>query len=85
MQETFKVHTVVNYTSGVSSSLDTSHPYAPSVSYNVGKSRLINNAQDFIDQKVVKFYEHTNKDLFLEYDAIYETKTSLGQIGMATK
>jgi hypothetical protein len=85
MQETFKVHTVLNYTSGASQSLDTSYPYAPAQSFNVGKSRLINTTQDFMDQKVVQFYEPTNKDLFLEYDAIYETRNNLNQIGMNTK
>ena len=85
MQETFKIHTVLNYTSGASQNQDMSYPYAPAASFNVWKSRLINTTQDFMDQKLVDFYEPTNKDLFLEYDAIYETRNNLNQIGMNTK
>ncbi len=85
MQETFKVHTVLNYTSGSNQNQDMSYPYAPAQSFNVGKSRLINTTQDFMDQHLVDFYEPTNKDLFLEYDAIYETRNNLNQIGMNTK
>jgi hypothetical protein len=51
----------------------------------VGKSFLINNAQNYIDEGIVSFYSITNKHLFDEMDAIIERRTSLGMVSFFTK
>ena len=51
----------------------------------VGKSRLINIAQNYLDEWVAKYYSYTNELLFFEMDGITEKRTSMWHVWFTTK
>ena len=51
----------------------------------VGKSRLINNTQNYLDEGLTSFYSYTNEYLFYEMDGITEKRTSMGFVSFTTK
>jgi len=85
MQKEFKVHMAVQYMAGNSEVEDTSYPYGSTIPMRVGKSRLINNTQNFLDEDIVEFYSYTNEFLFFEMDGITEKKSQMGFITFTTK
>ncbi len=76
VQKSRKVHMAIQYTTGNNVVEDTSFPFGTAKAMRVGKSYLINNAQNYMDDHIVQFYKYTNKDLLLETDAIMEKRTT---------
>lgn len=80
-----KVDMALQYISGNTESEDTSYPYGSARAMRVGKSRLINNAQNYLDESLASFYSYSNEFLFLEMDGISEKRTNMGMITFSTK
>lgn len=79
------VYMAVTYTSGNTETEDETYPYGRAKAMRVGKSRLINNTQNYLDEGTAKFYKYTNELLFFEMDGITEKRTSMGHVGFTTK
>lgn len=75
-----KVHTAVQYVMGNTETEDLTYPYGSAKAMRVGKSRLINNTQNYLDEGMVTFYTYTNELLFFEMDGITEKRTSMGHV-----
>lgn len=75
----------IHYVTGNTEYEDPENPYGSALAMKVGKSRLINNAQNYMDEGVATFFKYTNTDLFYEMDAIVERRTSIGMISFLTK
>lgn len=69
------VDMAIQYVWGNAESEDTNYPYWNTKTMRVGKSRLINNAQDFFDWHLCSTYKYTNEDFINETKAIVETRT----------
>ncbi len=77
LQQKRKVHMGLQYVSGNTESEDMTFPYGAAKAMRVGKSRLINNTQNYLDEGLTSFYSYTNEYLFYEMDGITEKRTSM--------
>ena len=77
-QKKRKIDMVVIYTSGNQAYEDTEDSFGNAEVYRVGKSLLINNTQNYLDERTASFFKYTNEELFFEMDAIIERRTSMG-------
>jgi len=84
-QQKRKIEMVVIYTSGNQAYEDNEWSFGNAEVYHVGKSLLINNTQNYLDERTASFFKYTNEDLFFEMDAIIERRTSMGMAGFYTK
>lgn len=77
VQKEFPVQMAITYTSGDGETEDLSYPYGTATAMKVGKSTLINNAMNYIDEGKAKFYTYTNSYFFTEVEGLVLTKTRL--------
>jgi len=84
-REWVDVFMAVTYTSGNTEAEDLDYPYGKAKAMRVGKSRLINNTQNYLDEWITKFYSYTNELMFFEMDGIVEKRTSMGHVWFTTK
>lgn len=85
LQQKRKVHMGLQYVSGNTESEDMTFPYGAAKAMRVGKSRLINNTQNYLDEGLTSFYSYTNEYLFYEMDGITEKRTSMWFVSFTTK
>ena len=80
VQQFFPVNMAITYTGGDGETENLSYPYGTATAMNVGKSTLINNAMNYIDEGWCKFYTYTNKFFFTEVEGLVLGKTRMGHV-----
>lgn len=75
----------ITYTAGDGETEDVNYPYGTTTAMNVGKSTLINNSMNFIDEGVAVFYQHTNLHLFTEIEGLVVGRTRLGLVNFTAR
>lgn len=70
----------IHYTNGTGENLDTDYPYGATECWKVGKPRLINLAQDYLDLGIVKTFRYGCKPFLDEIEGIMEKRSKGGVI-----